>query len=850
MKITARLILLVSYALFIFSNLQAQSYGLSFQSREVVAEKRTALDLTPDDSLCYARHLSLSFDIAFDPVYPTYFGYIFRIINDKNQNIDLLYDQKNNQFRIIFLDSYTSVSVPVTVSDLLNRWHRLRLDIDGQGIAFYHDGRLAGKTSLKLGGNCLRICFGANNYAGFKSIDVPAILLKDVRLKVDDAREYFWSLNESKDTSIADSLSSRKAVVLNPIWIKPRHSNWALVSDMLVKGYPSTAFDDGDDRLFIVSRDSLYTLSVKTGVLGATALSVRQDNLLLGNQSIFNPYNRGLYNFYIDQHIVTAFNFAEARWDQHFTAAPSTEYWHVNKFFSKSDSALYMLGGYGQLRYKNKVQRYGLADRTWSEVTTGGDYYTPRYLAGVGTTPSGDTAYILGGYGSKDGDQLLNPKYIYDLSLFDVRTRSFKKLYSLKQPAEPFVFANSLVIDEADKSYYALVFPKDRFNAQLQLMKGSLEKPEYAFMANPFPYSFADNRSFADLYYSPASQSLLAVTLYANSDNYTTEVKIYRINCPPNQMDTQAAVKASKGKWYWYVLAGVLVIGAGIAYFRRRTRSIPSVIGKSPITPSATTNPQVIPSASPNILSFIPEEGNPKAKICFFGNFEVTAGSGEDLTKLFTPLLKELFLLLAMDSIRWGKGVSAEKINETLWNDRNVKDAINNRSVNIAKLKNILEKVGGCTITKASGYWKLDLDDARVRVDFARYMRIFSEPVRQKASMDELISIVHRGPFLPQAEYPWLDNIKSEVSNFIIDALLKYCASLPLQENAENIITICDSIFFFDESNEIALRFKCKSLIALGRHALAKNTFEKFNTRYREIYGEDYHGTYGALIGT
>ena len=116
MKITARLILLVSYALFIFSNLQAQSYGLLFQSREVVAEKRTALDLTPDDSLCYARHLSLSFDISFNSVYPTYFGYIFRIINDKGQNIDLLYDQKNNQFRIIFLDSYTSVSVPVTVA--------------------------------------------------------------------------------------------------------------------------------------------------------------------------------------------------------------------------------------------------------------------------------------------------------------------------------------------------------------------------------------------------------------------------------------------------------------------------------------------------------------------------------------------------------------------------------------------------------------------------------------------------------------------------------------------------------------------------------------------------------------
>jgi two-component SAPR family response regulator len=600
---------------------------------------------------------------------------------------------------------------------------------------------------------------------------------------------------------------------------------------MLIKGYPSTAFDAGQDRLFVVTHDSLYTLSVKGSGVSAAVLSVRQDNLLLGNQSLFNPHNQGLYNFYTDQHIATEYNFAATRWDQHFAPGPVTEYWHVNKFFSKTDSALYVLGGYGQLRYKNKVQRYGLADRNWKEIPAGGDYFTPRYLAGLGTTRSGDSAYILGGYGSKDGDQLLNPQYIYELSLYDVRARSFKKIYSLKQPPEPFVFANSLIIDETDKFYYALVFSKDRFNSNLQLIRGSLQKPAYELMANPFPYSFADNRSFADLYYSAATQSLLAVTQYANSDNNTTEVKVYRISCPPNLLNVQTAIPVrTAGKKWWWGMGIILAIGiGGVVYFRGRSDSkVEKVVEEEAQQETAVAVPG--------------------AKIYFFGNFEVMASNGEELTKLFTPLLKELFLLLAMDSIRWGKGVSAEKINETLWNDRNTKDAINNRSVNIAKLKNILEKVGGCTITKTSGYWKLDFDEGLVQVDFARYVQLFRKPVRSKASMEELISIVHRGPFLPQAEYPWLDNIKSEISNFIIDGLLKYCESLPLPEHAEIIITICDSIFFFDESNEVALRFKCKSLIALGRHTLAKNTFEKFNAKYREIYGEDYSETYAALI--
>src|SRR5882757_8382089 len=267
MKITAPFILLASVfiALFPFSDLQAQSYGLLFQSREVVAEKRTALDLTPDGSLCYSRKISLSFDISFNPDYATYFGYIFRVINDKNQNIDLLYDQKNEQFRVIFMDAYTSVVLPLSVGELTNKWHRLQLDIDGQtGIALYHDGKLAGRASMKLSDNCLRICFGANSHAGFKSIDVPSILLKDVGVKADDKTDFFWPLDQSAGTAITDSVASKKATVLNASWIKPRHSNWQQVASLLIKGYPSTAFDPGQDRLYVVTRDSLYTLSAKT----------------------------------------------------------------------------------------------------------------------------------------------------------------------------------------------------------------------------------------------------------------------------------------------------------------------------------------------------------------------------------------------------------------------------------------------------------------------------------------------------------------------------------------------------------------------------------------------------------
>ncbi|HKC34674.1 MAG TPA: kelch repeat-containing protein, partial [Chitinophagaceae bacterium] len=514
----------------------------------------------------------------------------------------------------------------------------------------------------------------------------------------------------------------------------------------------------------------------------------------------------------------------------------------------------------GHLRYKNTIQRYNLTDGTWDTIKTRGDYFTPRYLAALGCTPNGDSVYVIGGYGSNDGDQLLNPKYLYDLLLYDVSSKSFKKVFSLKEPEEPFVFSNSLVIDADRKHFYALIYSKDQLNAHLQLIKGSLQQPEYELMGSPFPYTFFDTKSFSEFYYCPTTQLLLAVTLYTNKEN-RTEVKIYSINFPPNRQTPAEIITAAKpGYRYLYFIVAAIIL-AILAFFGVRTagkkpKSQPEskattgrAAGMSPITSSPAAGIFPGPGIPNERDTLVMEPGAAQdARIYLFGNFEVIASNSENITKLFTPLLKELFLLLCIHSIRYNKGVSPEKLIETLWSNKETKDAINNRSVNIAKLKSILEKIEGCLLHKESGYWKIDFNREKLYIDFDSYARVFSESTIDNRSLNELISITQRGAFLPQANYHWADNVKSEISNFIVDALLKYCQLLILPDNAEKIITVCNSIFSFDELNENALKLKCKSLIALGRHTLAKHEFEKFITKYKEIYGEDYNSTYNTLI--
>jgi hypothetical protein len=548
-------VLFVLLLLFLISpKLVGQSYGLQFASR-------TSLDLTPTENICATRNLQLAFDLSFSPNNASWSGHVFRIINEKHQNLELLFDQHTLSFRINFDNAFTNIGYPVNPSDLLTKWVNFRLEINlPNGVSLYANNRLIKSTQLNLTGSCFKINFGAGNDAKFKRTDVTPMFIRNIGIRVNEQFKYYWPLNAAGGNTLHDSINMKKAAVVNPVWIIPKHTNWELVSSRFIKGTPSVAFDPAQEQLYIAGADSFYTLSAQTMKLAADALTLRHNNLLPGNQSIFNRYNNTLYNFYTDQHQVTEYNFFTHQWVSDFLPGPATSYWHVNKFFSRSDNALYIMGGFGQSRYKNQVHRYSLEKESWEPVRVGGDYFSPRYLAGLGTTASGDTAYILGGYGSTDAAQLLNPKYFYDLLRFDVKTKNFKKLFTLKEPAEPFVFANSLVLDEAGKNYYALIYPKDLFNTKLQLIRGSLTNPDYELLAKPFPYSFSDNRSFADLYYCPQSQLLLAVTQYTHKDT-STEVKIYSIGFPPNQLTQSNPEEATEvANSLFYIIGGLTAL--------------------------------------------------------------------------------------------------------------------------------------------------------------------------------------------------------------------------------------------------------------------------------------------------
>jgi len=817
-----------------------QSYGMGFHSHEVVQDKRTSLDLSPEKTLCFNDNFEISFDLSFYPNRTVYFGYIIRIIEDDTRNIDLVYNAEapKNHFNLIVGDKLTKTAFDIDPYSLFNRWNKLsiKFDCDNNRIIFKSGNVTFFENNMHLKKNaCYKILFGVNNYKQFQTTDIPPMKLRDIKITTNGALKYNWPLNEEYGQVAREITSQSDGAVINPLWITALHHDWQPAPGLEVNGVASVAFDPVKEIVYVVGADSVYSLQADSSHWSSTAYASGKLILNQGNQSIFNPYDNNLYNFYLflNKKFIARYNTATHTWDKKFEAGAVSDFWHLNKSISINDSSLYLFGGYGHLVYKNTVQQYHFNTDTWENISPKGDFFMPRYLAALGATEKGDTVYILGGYGNSSGQQILNPKNMYDMMRFTVKDKTFKKIFTLKEGDNDFVMANSFIIDGHSNSYYGLIFPQHKYNSTLQLIHGSLLKPEYTFVGSSIPYNFHDTHSFADLYYCKTSKKFIAVTLLRSETNQT-KVNIYTLLSPP--FGSGSTVSLAKNRYFLYYVAcflPILVVISFIYLKRRKTKN-------SIVIPSLATH-DAGASEIPNKVKSYTSSGPTKNSIFLFGDLQVFDAEGIDITKYFTPLIKELFLVILLYSIKHGRGLSSEKLNEILWFDKDAKSARNNRSVNIAKLKSLLDRLDHCTLSKDTGYWKIDIEFDHVHVDYGDYLSI----VRDKALLDIerikfLSAITQRGNFLLNNEYEWLDSFKSEISNEVIDTYLHYAHSLDPAHDAELLIEISGYVFHFDPVNEEATILKCKALSSLGKHSLAKHTFENFMKEYKVIYGEDF----------
>ena len=844
-KYSKKLITNILFCIFFFyaPGIIGQTYGLKFQGQDVTLDKRTELNLTPNEFLKFQDEFEISFDYKIDTINPnSVYGYVFRAVNLENNNVDLL-STPSPERRLNLVIGKSNSIVPINYPiNSFDNWINLRIKflLSEDRIIFYMPDSFFMQENIGFKKQDeFKIIFGANDYNQFKTTDVPAISIKNLKLSEKGVLRFHWPLDETDGTIAKDKLKKHEALVKNPVWLKLRHQSWQKNYETEVAGHLMVAVDEKNEKIFMVGTDELHIYSCKNNNIEKIKYQNKPLFLTTTHNSIYNQSDNKIYCYLFDNEPHYSLDIETGIWSETGSIAEiETKYRHHNRFYNPTDNSIYLFGGYGFHRYNNLIRKINLTNNGHIDLQTNDSIFLPRYLAGLGAL--NDTVYILGGYGSETGNQMINPQSYYDLIGYSIKDSSLFKKFEIPRIIDDMTVANSMWIDKDTRDYFALVFEKSKFDGYLQLIKGSLDSPAIEKVGNEIFFQFLDVRSYASLFFMPEQKKLFAYTTYL-SETGKTKASIYSISYPPDKFETDI-ISADKnyGIYWFFGVLSILLFGFAIWFYQKRNKKVNVKIAVE--QEKVQENNSIVDSSMP-----INEEIH--YQLIFFGGFQVFNKDFVDITNKFSPLLKELFLLIMLNTFKNNKGIASDKISEILWYDKSEKSARNNKAVNIAKLRNILGEIGGCELTKKTGYWKIVSENSQNKSDYIDFLNITASTRNlTKQKIKQLIKITEKGAFLHNVQYQWLDDFKALVSEKIIDTLVEFANTCDIKADAEFITHLADCVFNFDLINEDAMILKCKAEYCMGKHSLAKATYERFFKEYRTMYGQEYEKSFLSVL--
>ena len=373
---------------------------------------------------------------------------------------------------------------------------------------------------------------------------------------------------------------------------------------------------------------------------------------------------------------------------------------------------------------------------------------------------------------------------------------------------------------------------------------------EVKTLADSIGFYFRDVTAFCDLYFSPRLSKLIAVVAYAQEKQTSSKVNIYTLDCPPLQLKDilQADVLASSRKTAWYIGGAALCVLTLLFFLRRklffrRRKAVPAPVPANEVA-------EIFYSENNKEKSFYDFKNK---AILFLGGFQVFDKNGKNITGEFTPTLKYILVLIVLYTVKSDKGISSSKLQELLWFDKTEEAARNNRSVNVRKLRVLLQSLGNIDITNENSYWTISLTDD-VLLDYKEALRLIHKIQGGTPTALEdilrLLELLDSGPMLPNIQFEWVDNFKNDFSNVVIDVLMQVInnSKHSFHDHQDIRLKIADCILKIDPINEEALLIKCNALSFMGKKGLAKVTFDNFAREYHLLLGESYQGSMKDFI--
>ncbi len=806
--------------------------GLRFKSKEVEKEHRTGIDITHKAPFNFRESINIEFDISFRKGEDK-FGYIFRLKDEKSlHSFDLVakLEGSNPSIFLVANKSIALAELPVsnTLLKEINRWHTISFGINTS----------SGKIILKgLGSEItvdyqpikptpFRLLFGTSPDGWWLADETPPMSVRNISVTTDGSEPYFWPLHKTDSKEVKDENRHKKASIINPDWVEDMHSHWQPVMEMKFTQPPLITWNE-QNECFVIVKNNGTILQYFPGDSHIDTLQWSGGKYVMEEIHQLLADSSGIISYSLNYPAISKYDEATQSWSySREISGGLPRYWHHNKLIHPITGSITTIAGYGFYTYHNTIQSFNQSNRQWEQLHFTGDTIYPRYLSAFGlsqVTPN--QGFLFGGMGNRSGKQILGKEYFYDLYLIDFKSQNISKIWQLPtRPETNYTPSNALIIDDNDNYFYTLIYLHQKQKTVIRTIRGSLHNPYIEVVANDIPFNFVDVTSFTSIYRWNSANKLLALTLEENGASY--HLKIYSILNPPAS-ETAISGSTSSNTVGW-ILITTSLIASCISIFRYKKKSKKQL--------QQTVPPTIEPQ---------------QAHITILGNFEVRNSSGNDISHLFTPTVKELFMLILLHQYENNKGITSAAIQEALWSDKEDASAKNNRGVNIKKLRDVLSELGSSTVIYDNVAWNIEFD-SKIVCDYIFVKDVISEfNINQQADKEALNHALHylqQGILANDTKAEWIDNFKDsftgEVAHFL-ESQLSICNST---DDAQLILEICTTLSIYDRLNEKALAARCRTLSKTGRNTLALEAYESFYRQYHKSYGEDYKISFQQLI--
>ena len=818
----------------------APSYGLIFKSYEVLASERTGLYLEEGKAIEVNKELTLDFDLKFNRAQVRY-GYAFRIISGSSSLITfgLLTEGSLFPYPVLVIDNEIT---PITTRIDFDEWMNVSITISNKNKNIVLKYKDVNKIfPMKEKWENLKICFGKCIFPDFSTEEVPSMCLKNVKISRDGHLIRNWPLDTHYESVSYDVIKKAKATALNPKWVIDSYREW--------EKFLSTSFDNENrtQYAFDASKGILYFVPTDKMVIACQVASGKQDTLFVKNgkpvskntnQLIFDSNRNVLVSYNLERQLVSSFDFDSQIWDGNQLPEYMPAYWHHTANFQPENSSIVIFGGYGFHQYKNDLIRINLNNNTWN--TNKLIAISPRYSAA--SVIVNDTLFIFSGEGNKIGKQEVVTQITTDLFAVDLKTLNVSLIW--EKMGEPYGLPCGNMIYNPDEScFYVLVKENENNTSLLRLSKDEPVIDVFSTIPN---VNLNGTYNFYTLM-KPENQNKLYALFCRNYElvgsKKASTIDSYMISYPPVPFDQmQHPVNATPVNWK--IILPIVLVLLLLLCFLLATRFKRLFTGH-------VKKRQTKQSVEKNVYQLKKYYQHTSKSITLLGLFNAKDAEGKDITSNFTQTLKNILIVITLNSGENSTGIQSTVIDYLLWPDKDPKSARNNRNVSINRLNTLLEEIGKVHIYNQNNFWKIKIND-NTFCDYLTVLEFMLMPKNQifddKEQTSRLLELLSYGPLLPFANEEWIDPYKAAYSDFALDFLLGMLQDKNILIDISLQLRIANLIFLFDSLNEEALSVKCRLLYDQGKKSLARNTYSHFCKEYEMLLGEKYLVPFSKII--